>query len=162
MVLFPISALSRVHDIWYSLEESQCILMASWCVVDTSHENKHTVGVGKCTSVIDLHLIQYFTYPLDSIFHISTRFNISPIQPIQSYVGSHFVMWSKRICEILYQVDRRQRDLNFVQDSRSYGGINVQTDHKLVRAKLNIRWYKMRTEKVIPGIDKQKLKAEHL
>ncbi len=47
----------------------------------------------------------------------------------------------------------KNRDLNFVEDSRSYGGINTQSDHKLVKTRLNIRWYRMKVNKSIPGIN---------
>ena len=45
----------------------------------------------------------------------------------------------------------------FIQNSRSYGGITVQTDHKLVKATLKLDWYRMKHQKpktVTYNIDK--------
>ncbi len=52
----------------------------------------------------------------------------------------------------------RNRDLVFVEDSRSYGGIQMQTDHKLVKTKLNIEWYKMKMNRRELGINLQNFK----
>ena len=45
----------------------------------------------------------------------------------------------------------------FIQNSRSYGGITVQTNHKLVKATLKLDWYRMKHQKpktVTYNIDK--------
>ena len=45
------------------------------------------------------------------------------------------------------------RDLPFVRHSHSYGGIGLNTDHKLVKADLQIEWFKMKISKKIEGIN---------
>ena len=47
----------------------------------------------------------------------------------------------------------------FIKNSRSYGGISIQTDHKLVKATLKLDWYRMKQQKfksVTYNIDKLK------
>ena len=36
----------------------------------------------------------------------------------------------------------------FVKDSRSYGGCKIETDHKLVRMRIDVNWLKVKTKKV--------------
>ena len=52
----------------------------------------------------------------------------------------------------------RKRDLIFVQDSRSYGGIKVPTDHKMVKARCKVEFFRLKTEKHEAGIDVHRLK----
>jgi exonuclease III len=51
----------------------------------------------------------------------------------------------------------RKKHRRFIEDARSYSGIETYTDHRLVKAKLNIEWYKMK-----PPKNKSKLKIEKL
>ena len=46
--------------------------------------------------------------------------------------------------QIDYIATRNQHKC-FVTDSRSYGGIRLDTDHKLVKATFKIEWFKIRT-----------------
>ena len=41
----------------------------------------------------------------------------------------------------------KKRDLPFVRNSHSYGGIGLNTDHKLVKRELQIVWFKMKISK---------------
>ena len=50
------------------------------------------------------------------------------------------------------------RDLPFVRNSCLYGGIGLNTDHKLVKAKLQIEWFKMKISKKKEGINKENFK----
>ena len=49
--------------------------------------------------------------------------------------------------------------MHFIINSRSYGGISIPTDHKLIKAVLKLYWYKMKQQKlksVTYNIDKLK------
>ena len=48
----------------------------------------------------------------------------------------------------------------FVNDARSYSGIETFTDHRLVTAKINIKWYKMKAQKTTPKLNVEKLRDE--
>ena len=52
----------------------------------------------------------------------------------------------------------RKRDLHFVKNSRAYGGINVNTDHKMVKAELKIEWFKVKKKQQEIGLNIQNLK----
>ena len=48
-----------------------------------------------------------------------------------------------------------------IQNCRSYGGIRMSTDHKLVKAKLKLNWYKVvLRKKSEPKINLEKCKQE--
>ena len=47
----------------------------------------------------------------------------------------------------------KRRDLPFVRNACSYGGIGLNTDHKLVKAELQIKWFKMKIRKKKEGIN---------
>ena len=47
--------------------------------------------------------------------------------------------------QIDYIITRKQHR-GFVTDSRSYGGIRTNTDHKLVKASFRVEWYKLKNK----------------
>ena len=52
----------------------------------------------------------------------------------------------KRRNPIRNQIDYvivRNQHRRFIKDSRSYGGINLETDHKLVKTEVRIEWHKI-------------------
>ena len=48
--------------------------------------------------------------------------------------------------QIGYVIMRKSHRI-FINDSRSHNGLQTFTDHRLVRTKLDIKWYKMKKEK---------------
>ena len=46
----------------------------------------------------------------------------------------------------------------FLEDARSCNGIETNTDHRLVKAKLNIKWYKIKTKPNMSKLNVEKLK----
>eukprot|EP00794_Sanderia_malayensis_P004055 gene4055-4606_t len=52
----------------------------------------------------------------------------------------------------------RSKHRNFVEDARSYSGIETFTDHRLVKAKINIKWYELKSCKKTPKLNIQRLK----
>ena len=44
--------------------------------------------------------------------------------------------------------DEKKEHKQFINDARSYSGIETFTDHPLVKAKLNISWYKLNPSKI--------------
>ena len=62
-----------------------------------------------------------------------------------------------------YQIDYimvHKKHMIFVQNARSYGGINTESDHKIVITKMSIQWYKMKTTKFAPKINISKLREK--
>ena len=52
----------------------------------------------------------------------------------------------------------KRKDLPFVRNSCSYRGIGLNTDHKLVKAELQIGWFKMKISKKKEGINMDNFK----
>ena len=47
----------------------------------------------------------------------------------------------------------KRKDIPFARNCHSYGGIGLNADHKLVKAGLQIEWFKMKISKKKEGIN---------
>ena len=45
----------------------------------------------------------------------------------------------------------------FLSDAKSYSGLETPIDHRPVKAKINIKWYKMKPQKIVRKLDIEKL-----
>jgi len=61
--------------------------------------------------------------------------------------------------QIEYLILKKEHQ-TFVNDARSYSGIETFTDHRLVKAKINIKWYKTKAQKTTPKLSLEKLRDE--
>ena len=95
----------------------------------------------------------------NSLFIMNSRFQ---------HPARHQTTWQgqfkrdNKIIPVYNQIDfilGKKKDMQLFQQARSYAGTTVTTDHRLVKSKISLEWWKMKREKTnrSPNIDTKRL-----